>query len=99
MGQALGCLAVLVAVVAAALRWDLPSSAVDQARVDAEIQRGITFLTVRRLTADPDNSPSGTAEAPRWMRRTAGQLERAFDTARFTLKDRARKSILGRVTQ
>jgi hypothetical protein len=126
MTQSLACLAVLIAVLAALLRWDLPAGraapVVNQARVDRTIQKGISFLqgarakprvrikvVVNRIVGDPDNSNcsyaalglrtcSGLIEPPSWARRTVWTLERANRAATSTLKELARKSILGRVS-
>ena len=88
--QSLACLGVLVAVLAGFWRWDLPSStaAVSQARIDRAIAQGITHLAPAAPLTD----------APSWIHRAAGRLESVNRSLTSSLKDLARKSILGRVS-
>ena len=115
MGQSLACLGVLVALLAAALRWEprvppepapvvltaVPGAPKVKPRVKIKVR-------VRKISADEDNSNSSYAAlglratwvpsvAPSWIHRAEGRLESVNRSVTWTLKDLARKSILGRV--
>ena len=100
MGQSLGCLAVLVAVLAAGMTWEPAATA---ARV--RTKRPVKKIKIRRDLVDNSNTSYaalGLRAVPEpGFRSSCGSVRgrlQAVWQAMLTLKDRARKSILGRVT-
>ena len=128
MGESIAVLGLAAAVLAAALRWELPArpipppvAAAARARLDAAVQKGVLFprtkpqvkikIRVRAVKVAPeqDNSngsyaalglrASGVPDgAPAWVRRAGARLEAMNRSITWSLKELARKSILGRVT-
>jgi len=110
VGQTLAVLGLMAAVLGAALRWDLPTPppapVVPAVRTKPRVTNPIQ---VRKVVSTQDNSNSSYAAlgmratplpgwAPEWSRRAVSTVERVNRSFMSSLKELARKSILGRVT-